>query len=529
MKLNLHTIAHDLDDIVIGEIIGSDPNKPSIEYPVLFSVNEYHFYNNVLYVTIDKHLEEAKDRVQRYLSRNPNLSFSCICIGTPPSYTGAIPNCDIAWVDSSQSRTRLFNTIQKIFQRFTSWERGLEEIVNGGGGLSDLVNASLGIFKNDICITDQFSRVLVHRVYRTGQLLREQTDQIEEGKYLPKNMVFDGVLDEQGGMDFSSQEPTFATMHAFRCTVLRSTIKVSQGYSLILSVHSNYQEIGPYDCAPLLVFAATIKKLYSSYGVLDSNERYVDVRATMRSFIQGKNVPDSMLIQCAIAFDWSRETDELLCLCIDFIPTMRVEDGILMKPLASVCNRIQDCFDCLAFILENRIVVVVNCTRSNMTEEDLLDQTEQFAHEYGLAIGASSLYPGIKSLPGSYRQAIAALEKSYAEQSERIVRFEDNTLEIGMSYILNEMNPERFCPKALVSLARSEPELYRSLDAYLKANCNSSMASKALSLQRNSFVYRLEKIKRLLGMDLEDPDVRLLLNISFKLIDLYGLENLQDR
>ena len=30
-------------------------------------------------------------------------------------------------------------------------------------------------------------------------------------------------------------------------------------------------------------------------------------------------------------------------------------------------------------------------------------------------------------------------------------------------------------------------------------------------------------------MDLEDPDVRLLLNISFKLIDLYGLENLQDR
>lgn len=252
MKLNLHTIVHELDDIVIGEIIGSDPNKPSIEYPVLFSVNEYHFYNNVLYVTIDKHLEEAKDRVQRYLSRNPNLSFSCICIGTPPSYTGAIPNCDIAWVDSSQSRTRLFNTIQKIFQRFTSWERGLEEIVNGGGGLSDLVNASLGIFKNDICITDQFSRVLVHRVYRTGQLLREQTDQIEEGKYLPKNMVFDGVLDEQGGMDFSSQEPTFATMHAFRCTVLRSTIKVSQGYSLILSVHSNYQEIGPYDCAPSL-------------------------------------------------------------------------------------------------------------------------------------------------------------------------------------------------------------------------------------------------------------------------------------
>lgn len=529
MKLNLHTIAHELDDIVIGEVIGSDPNKPNLEYPVLFSVNEYRYYSNILYVTIDKHLEDAKDRIQRYLSRNPNLSFSCICIGTPPSYIGTIPNCDIIWIDSSQSRTRLFNAVQKIFQRFNSWERNLDEIATGGGGLSDLANASLGVFKNDICITDQFSRVLVHRVYRTRQLLREQTDQIEEGKYLPKNMVFDGVIDEQGGMDFSSMEPTFAVMHAFHCTVLRSTIKASQGYSLILSVHSNFQEIGPYDCAPLLVFAAAIKKLYSSYGVLDSNERYVDVRATIRSFIQGKQVPDSTLIQCTIAFDWSRETDEFLCLCIDFVSNMRVEDSILMKPLASVCNRIQEEFDCLAFVLDSRITVVINCTRSGMTEKALFDRAEELAREYGLVIGASSLFPGIKGLPGSYRQALAALKTSYSEQDKRIAKFEDNTLEIGMSYILGEMNPERFCPKELVSLARSEPELYRSLDAYLKANCNSNMASKALSIQRNSFVYRLEKIKRLLGMDFDDPDVRLLLSISYKLIDLYGLENIQDR
>ncbi len=525
----MHTIAHELNDIVIGKILSSDPNKPSIDYPVLFSLNEYHYYGNILYVSIDKHLEEAKDRVQRYLSRNPNLSLSFVCVGTPPSYIDAIPNCDIAWIDPNQSRTHVFNAVQKVFQRYDSWERNLNDIVNGGGGVSDLANASLGIFKNDICITDQFSRVLVHRVFRTGQLLRDQTDQIEEGKYLPKNMVFDGLIDEQGGMDFSSLEPTFATMHAFHCSVLRSTIKVSPGYALILSVHSNFQEVGLYDCAPLLVLAAAIKNLYSSYGMLDSNERYVDVRATIRSFIQGKYVSDSNLIQCAIAFDWSRETDEFLCLCIDFVPNMRVEDGILMKPLASVCNSIQERFDCVAFILDNRIIVVVNCTRSDTAESSLFDTVEQFGCEYGLMIGASSLYPGMKSLPGSYRQALAALNKGCRGQQSCIVRFEDNTLEIGMSYILNEMNPERFCPKELVLLARTDPELYRSLDAYLKANCNSNMASKSLSLQRNSFVYRLEKIKRLLNMDLEDPDTRLLLLISFKLIELYGLENLQDR
>lgn len=55
------------------------------------------------------------------------------------------------------------------------------------------------MFRNDLCITDPFSRVLVHRVFRHERFTREQTDLIKEGECLPQNMVFDGIEDELGG------------------------------------------------------------------------------------------------------------------------------------------------------------------------------------------------------------------------------------------------------------------------------------------------------------------------------------------
>ena len=96
-----------------------------------------------------------------------------------------------------------------------------------------------------------------------------------------------------------------------------------------------------------------------------------------------------------------------------------------------------------------------------------------------------------------------------------------------MNFIMKELGPERFCARSLIELAQRDHDLYLVLETYLEENCNSNAAAKKLALQRNSFVYRLEKTKKLLGMDLDDPDVRLLLLISFKLIDLYGLDNIE--
>ncbi len=527
MKLNLYTIEHELGGIVAGASLHSDCNAPKADYPILFGVGDHRYYDNIVYVAASRHLEESKEKIKRYLSQNPGLTFSCVCIGTPPAFCLEAKNCDVVWTDGQESRSRTFNAVQRVFQHFNAWERELGAVIDRGGELADLVNASLKVFRNDLCITDPFSRVLVHRVFRHERFTREQTDLIKEGECLPQNMVFDGIEDEREGQDFASFAPTFPVMKAFDCTVLRSVVSVSRDYALILSVHPNYQPVGKKDCAPALVLADALKRLSAAFGRMEGGDHYFSVHSTLKAIVQGKQVPDSDLIQCALAQGWNRDADEYACLCIDFMPNLQIQDCCFMRPYVSVCNRLQALLDCAAFVIDSRIVAVVDCTQMPGGEDGLHAEIARFAADHRLVAGASAPYFGLRSLQSSYAQAFAALRMGYAETDRHLVRFADHALDIGMNFIMKELGPERFCPRALIELAQHDHDLYVALEAYLKANCNSSVAARRLHLQRNSFVYRLEKARKLLGMDLDDPDVRLLLLISFKLIDLYGLDNME--
>jgi sugar diacid utilization regulator len=63
---------------------------------------------------------------------------------------------------------------------------------------------------------------------------------------------------------------------------------------------------------------------------------------------------------------------------------------------------------------------------------------------------------------------------------------------------------------------RSGEVLLETLEAYFSNNCNAFRAARQLHLHRNSMLYRLRRVSDLLGQDLENPDVRLSLQIALK-------------
>jgi purine catabolism regulator len=68
----------------------------------------------------------------------------------------------------------------------------------------------------------------------------------------------------------------------------------------------------------------------------------------------------------------------------------------------------------------------------------------------------------------------------------------------------------------LKSDRRTGEALVETLEAFFACNGNLSRAAEQLNLHRNSLLYRLHRIRELLGHDLEDPDLRLALQLALK-------------
>ena len=57
-------------------------------------------------------------------------------------------------------------------------------------------------------------------------------------------------------------------------------------------------------------------------------------------------------------------------------------------------------------------------------------------------------------------------------------------------------------------------DLVRTLRAYFAAGANASEAADRMFLHRNSMLYRLERVRKLTGLDMKDPRVALALQLG---------------
>ena len=119
----------------------------------------------------------------------------------------------------------------------------------------------------------------------------------------------------------------------------------------------------------------------------------------------------------------------------------------------------------------------------------------------GVTIGIGQYYPGIEGLRKSFADAKSALEigiKIWGE--DKIYHITD----IGMFITLSEkVSQERKCELANQILGEilTKKDNLKTVNEFLKADMNLTIASKNLHLHRNTLIYRLENIKKITGLD----------------------------
>lgn len=141
-------------------------------------------------------------------------------------------------------------------------------------------------------------------------------------------------------------------------------------------------------------------------------------------------------------------------------------------------------------------------------------------------VGISLPMGGIFQLPWLYDQARAAVDNQAfsGEGGDRIRDFYD----MGRDYILMSGSLEemiRACHPDVRRLWEREQQegdgLFDIFAAYLKYERSILKTSQALYIHRNTLLYRIKKIRKLLEYDLEEDDARHYMQLSVMVVELY--------
>ncbi|MFB8033958.1 PucR family transcriptional regulator [Streptomyces sp. NPDC056004] len=145
----------------------------------------------------------------------------------------------------------------------------------------------------------------------------------------------------------------------------------------------------------------------------------------------------------------------------------------------------------------------------------VVDRLAGLRPEAGLRCGVGSPHRGPLGIRASAREARAAVPRDAgpAVAAHDAVGLDRMLLEWYASDTAREAVSELLAPVLALGPERAEP-LLRTLQGYLDHNNSPARAADALHLHRNAVGARIRKVVQLTGADLNEPDVRLALQLA---------------
>ena len=159
--------------------------------------------------------------------------------------------------------------------------------------------------------------------------------------------------------------------------------------------------------------------------------------------------------------------------------------------------------------------------------EGAIKRGEKRMPERKLHVGIGSKCMDISRLSVSYRRAKAAVQMAMT-QKKQVVKFDDCGLYrllymVEDTGVLQEIETE--CLAALEEYDRKYNAGYvETLQSYLKHNGSIQAVAEELYTHRNTVLYRLGNIRKVLGNELKTPEERLPYQMAFYIRSMHGVQ-----
>ncbi len=174
------------------------------------------------------------------------------------------------------------------------------------------------------------------------------------------------------------------------------------------------------------------------------------------------------------------------------------------------------------FNISETDTVLVKEVKRGISREDIRNMTESIVdtlnneHYIKSVVGIGTIISNIKELAISFKEAQIALEVGKVFDNEQSIISYDN---LGIARLIYQL-PTTLCEMFLKevfkqgSIESLDSETLFTIQRFFENNLNVSETSRGLFVHRNTLVYRLEKIKKLTGLDLREFDDAIVFKVA---------------
>ena len=167
-------------------------------------------------------------------------------------------------------------------------------------------------------------------------------------------------------------------------------------------------------------------------------------------------------------------------------------------------------------------IALVKETKSNIDTNDLEKLARSIVDTLSgefythAVVGIGTIVEGLKDLAKSFKEAQVALEVGKVFDTEKAIVSYDN---LGIARLIYQL-PTTLCETFLRevfkrgSIESLDQETLFTIQRFFENNLNVSETSRKLFVHRNTLVYRLEKIKKITGLDLREFDHAIVFKIA---------------
>lgn len=194
---------------------------------------------------------------------------------------------------------------------------------------------------------------------------------------------------------------------------------------------------------------------------------------------------------------------------------------------AAVFDSVQNLFpdknkDFVINVNERDIAIVKEVRSGNIESKDLEKLARSISDSLGadlytrVLVGIGTTVEGIKNLARSFKEAQIALEVGKVFDTEKTIVSYEN---LGIARLIYQL-PTTLCDMFLKevfkrgSIDSLDRETLFTIQRFFENNLNVSETSRKLFVHRNTLVYRLEKIKKLTGLDLREFDDAIVFKVA---------------